>query len=174
MNLSKTTHANQRRPVSSAGYIFGMLAGSLVIAFIGAVDKIDTHNIARELYALAMIALTLAPLWILLLCLPVVVGTLPFMAMRKFAPQNKMARPLFILLCFAFIWFFCILANIVLSQFMNRSPYFPSPYPPVMTQLLAFSTTQVVSLMCVVITGALVCWRIDSNEPNVAVSTNVT
>jgi hypothetical protein len=156
-----------------------MLAGPLILALIVAVFLIDRHDIAHELAALAKLAFILAPFWMLLLFVPAVVGALPFLVIRKFAPHNKIARPLFILVCFAFIWLICMMALAVESQFTNISPYFPSPHPPILTQLRDLLTTkQLASLICVVISGALVCWRIDAhtktNEPNVAASAGST
>ena len=162
--MSKAINADQRRALSHAGYFVGMLAGAFMFGFILAASMIDTNNLARDLVALPKLALLLSSVWIPLSVVTAFVGMLPFMAMRKFSPQNRAMRPLFILACFAVSWLFCFMVMFMLpSQFFDSSPYFPSPHPPILTQLRGLlTTTQSIPFICSIITGALVCWTIDA------------
>ena len=161
--MTKALSADQGRALTNRGYFAGMIAGAFMFCFISAASMVDTHNLARDLVALPKLALALSGVWMPLSVLTAFVGMLPFTAMRNFSPQNKMVRPLFILVCFAVSWLFCFMVMFILpSQFFDRSPYFPSPHPPVLTQLRALlTTTQAIPLVCAVITGALFYWTIE-------------
>jgi hypothetical protein len=147
--------------ISTPGYVFGVFASIFmvtVLAVLGAYHRGDP-DIGALVIGSVMVIL---PFGTGFLCL---VGLLPFILLRRFAPAGGLGRFAFVTLISApIVASFCIIGAFWIDGLFPRSLYFHSPKPPLSTRLSAGVAEHWPTMLFLTLFGGLVCWGVDRSS----------